>query len=158
VEQFAYRLASIDDVETLITLRIEFLAEVINTGLADPIWLDAVRQFLKTTLASGKLVVYLAESNGAAVGVGWLIYHQTVPSPASLTGRDAYVMDIYTRPQFRRRGIARAILQRLLDRARQTDCRRVTLHSVDDARSVYSGLGFVPNDSEMRLDLRKNPR
>jgi GNAT superfamily N-acetyltransferase len=158
VEQIAYRLASVDDVETLLTLRIEFLAEVINTGLADPIWLDAMRQFLKTTLASGKLVVYLAESNGAAVGVGWLIYHQTVPSPASLTGRDAYVLDMYTRPQFRRRGIARTILQKLLERARQTDCRRVTLHSVDAARSVYGDVGFAATDSEMRLDLRKNPR
>jgi GNAT superfamily N-acetyltransferase len=158
VEKIDYRLATIDDVETLLALRVEFIAEVIKKSLHDPIWMDAARQYLRTALPSGQLIACLAESTAQIVGTGWLVYQQIVPSPASLSGRDAYILNMYTRPPWRRRGIAREILQKLLDCARQTDCRRVTLHFVATARPLYSGAGFVTTESEMRLDLRLNPK
>jgi GNAT superfamily N-acetyltransferase len=158
VEEIDYRFATIEDVETLLALRVEFIAEVIKTDPADPTWLDAVRQYLRTALPAGQLIACLAESGGLVVGTGWLVYQQIVPSPASPSGRDAYVLNMYTRPAWRRRGIGRAILEKLLDRARQTDCRKVTLHSVISARPLYIGAGFLPTETEMRLNLRHNPR
>jgi GNAT superfamily N-acetyltransferase len=158
VEQIGFRFATINDVETLVMLRVAFLADVVQAGAPDPVWLDAVRGYLRTALPAGQLIACLAEADGHAVGTGWLVYQQVVPSPASLSGRDGYVMTMYTVPAWRRRGIGRAILQMLLDRARQTDCRRVTLHSVPGARPLYGAAGFNPTETEMRLDLRQNPR
>jgi GNAT superfamily N-acetyltransferase len=68
-------------------------------------------------------------------------------------GREAYIMNMYTRPQWRGQGIATAIFRRLLEIARQKDCTRVALHALPPGRPIYEKEGFVVGDKEMRLDL-----
>jgi GNAT superfamily N-acetyltransferase len=80
-----------------------------------------------------------------------------------LTGKDyrrggqtvnvAYIMNMYTLPRHRGRGIATELLARLVAHARQKDCARAFLHALANARSIYERAGFLPDDSEMRLDL-----
>lgn len=162
MSDITYHQATVADIDSLIALRVDFLAEAVGAGPPDPAWLTALRNFLNTTLPAGTLVVYLARAGAEHVGVGWLLYQQTVPSPASLSGRDAYVMNIYTLPAWRRRGVAAAIVGKLVDCARQTDCRRVALHALPHARTIYTRAGFhqVAEEgmTEMRLALRHNPQ
>ena len=62
-------------------------------------------------------------------------------------------MNMYTHPDFRRRGIGAALLARLIDAARDAGCERVSLHALPLGQSIYSKAGFSRGDSEMVLKL-----
>ena len=64
----------------------------------------------------------------------------------------AYVHRVYTEPAYRRIGLARCILQAMIDECRARGLLRLTLHASDMGRQLYDALGFLPTN-EMRLSL-----
>jgi GNAT superfamily N-acetyltransferase len=64
--------------------------------------------------------------------------------------RRGNVLNVYVRPERRRRGIARALVETALEwtRANGVDC--VILHASDAGRTLYESLGFTATN-EMRL-------
>jgi GNAT superfamily N-acetyltransferase len=63
-------------------------------------------------------------------------------------------MNMYTRPAYRRGGIATELMARLIGCARENDCDRVSLHYHPQGRMLYLKLGFVAVETELRLNLR----
>jgi GNAT superfamily N-acetyltransferase len=59
------------------------------------------------------------------------------------------IVNVYTEPTWRGRGIARALMQALMDWADTAGCDRVLLHASDAGRPLYQSLGFAPTN-EMR--------
>jgi GNAT superfamily N-acetyltransferase len=60
---------------------------------------------------------------------------------------------MYVVPAARRRGIARALMNEVLEYCRAQGFRSVYVHASDAGRPLYESLGFIPTN-EMRLDLR----
>jgi GNAT superfamily N-acetyltransferase len=58
-------------------------------------------------------------------------------------GREAIVVNVYTEREYRRRSIARALMEALLAWARDTKLDRLVLHAAPDGRALYESLGFV---------------
>lgn len=148
-----YRLATADDVEPLVALRAAFLAQVGGADPADATLRDALRHYFASALPAGEFVAWLAVADGQIVATSGLVIHRHPPSPTNLAGREAYVMNMYTLPAWRGRGLAAALLDRLIDHARAAGCCRVVLHALPRARSIYVRAGFVPAEGEMRLVL-----
>jgi GNAT superfamily N-acetyltransferase len=65
-------------------------------------------------------------------------------------GRHALVVNVFTEPAWRRRGIAELLMRRLLAWAREERLDRVVLHASAEGRPLYERLGFV-STNEMRL-------
>ena len=65
-------------------------------------------------------------------------------------GRQAIVLNVYTEPAFRRRGLARALMLDVLDWARSSGLESLVLHATPDGRPLYEALGFAPTN-EMRF-------
>jgi len=61
----------------------------------------------------------------------------------------ALVLNVYTEPAWRRKGIARALMQRIMAWATDAGIDRVLLHASDAGRPLYQSLGFAPTN-EMR--------
>lgn len=59
------------------------------------------------------------------------------------------VVNVYTEPAWRKRGLARALMLTLMQWAADSGFDRVVLHASKQARSLYTSLGFVPSN-EMR--------
>jgi GNAT superfamily N-acetyltransferase len=59
------------------------------------------------------------------------------------------VVNVYTEPEFRGMGIARALMDIVLKWAKAQGCDRVVLHASDAGRPLYQSLGFAPTN-EMR--------
>lgn len=104
-------------------------------------------------LASGAYVGWIAEVEDAVVaGVG-LLLHPYYPFLDNLEGRPtAYILNVYTEPAHRRRGLARRLLLEMFDWCRAHDIPRASLHASPSGWSVYAALGFAATN-EMRLDL-----
>lgn len=65
-------------------------------------------------------------------------------------GQQALIVNVFTEPQWRRRGLARLLMEHALNWCGERKIESVTLHASEDGRALYEQLGFVPT-TEMRL-------
>jgi len=65
-------------------------------------------------------------------------------------GRQGTIVNVFTEPQWRRRGIAGRLVKEIITWSRNEQIDRLLLHVSDDGRSVYERLGFIAGN-EMRF-------
>jgi GNAT superfamily N-acetyltransferase len=122
----------------------------------DPIALDSMASlssaYLKTAMANGSFRAWLAADGNRIVAGGAVIISPWPAHPYDLECRRATILNVYTDPEFRRRGIARQLMQTMIAWCKDEGFARVTLHASDDGRHLYESLGFEPSN-EMRLNL-----
>ena len=149
-----YRMATIEDVEALTALRRDFLIEVADAEESDTAIAPRLRSWFDKKLRSGEFTAILALVADEVIASSGLVVHEHPPGIMIPNGREAYIMNMYTKPAWRGRGIATNIFRKLLEVAKQKDCSRVMLHALPLGRPIYEREGFVAGDKEMRLDLK----
>jgi GNAT superfamily N-acetyltransferase len=65
-------------------------------------------------------------------------------------GKQALVVNVYTEPEFRRRGVARLLMRAMMAWAGENAIDSLVLHAAADGRPLYESLGFTPTN-EMRF-------
>ncbi len=151
-----YRKANIDDVAELVSLRIEFLKEIrnIQTDCNDSeIW-KSLAEYFRTNLKNNSFIAWLALDNGRIVATSGLCFYTLVPSSKNLTGKVAYIMNMYTHPNYRNRGIATYLFQKMIDEAKNLDYQKIALHASEQGKPIYCKFGFENTDDEMVLYLK----
>lgn len=145
------RQASETDADALTELRLLFLQEIGYSG--DGV-ADAVRDYLLKALPTGEFIAWLAEADGKVIGSSGLVFVDKPPHGRNLTGREAHVMNMYTLPEYRRRGVATQLLEAIQDFVVGSGVSCIRLHTTMGATRVYHGLGFRSDTSEMVLHLQ----
>jgi GNAT superfamily N-acetyltransferase len=113
----------------------------------------ASEDHLRTLIEAREYFGFFAEHKGAVIGGGGAWLRPMLPRPGALEGaREAYVLNVYVEPEHRRNGVARAIMQAILDWSREQRLARVVLHASQEGRSLYASLGFEESN-EMRIRL-----
>jgi GNAT superfamily N-acetyltransferase len=148
------RKATLDDVAELVRLR-RMMFEAMGYG--DARRLDASdaasADYFSRTISGGVFHAWLAEtSNDEAIGSAGAVIDQHPPDPANLSGQTGYIMNLVTDPRYRRQGIARRLMQTILDWLAEQGITHMTLHTTQAGYSLYEELGFVESN-EMRLRL-----
>jgi GNAT superfamily N-acetyltransferase len=69
----------------------------------------------------------------------------------------ANILNVYTRPESRRKGLARRLVETALEWCRANGISTVILHASDAGRPLYASMGFQPS-TEMRIALATEPR
>ncbi len=150
-DQIDIRQAVAADIPDLVRLR-RMMFEAM--GWQDLAKLDAAdsanRDYFAQAIPAGAFHGWLAVTPaGEVVGSGGVVIDQHPPGPANPSGQIGYVMNLVTDPRYRRRGIARRVLQDILRWLKERSIQRVTLHATEMGRPLYKELGFVPSN-EMR--------
>jgi GNAT superfamily N-acetyltransferase len=147
------RRAEPRDTDELVGLRLAFLREWGNVRSDDEVaaLAPAIRRFVVETMLTGRLAAWLAEEDGRAVGTAWLSLRDRPPLVGNLAGVEAYLVNVYTLPEHRRKGIASALLEQAVGFARQTNARCIRLHAVETIAPLYARLGFARTGDEMTL-------
>jgi GNAT superfamily N-acetyltransferase len=112
----------------------------------------SARPFVVAGLVDGSYRGWLIEIDGRVVAGGGVAIIPYQPSPLDTVCRRACVLNVYTERDFRRQGLARLLMQTIVDWCRQQGFRSVSLHASDDGRPLYEALNFLPTN-EMRLVL-----
>lgn len=113
----------------------------------------ATREYLASAVPKNEFIAWFAEADGEVIGTSAVVFFQRAPTPASLAGLDAYVLNMYTVPAWRDRGVATALFAAMLDYVRTTPARRVSLHATAEGRGLYERFGFATEESYMSLRL-----
>ena len=148
-----YRKATIGDVDLLTKIRIEVLRAA--NGLSDDADMTEVEhqsyEYYQKALRDGTHTAYLAFDGDRFAGAGGISYYQVMPTFHNPSGNKAYIMNMYTRPEYRRQGIARRMLDILINDAKARGISFITLEATMMGRSLYESAGFVPMKDEMIL-------
>jgi len=109
--------------------------------------------YVTKALSDGSFRAWLASDGDRVVAGGAVIISPWPAHPYDLECRRATILNVYTYPEYRRRGIARRLVQTIIDWCRREGLARVNLHASEDGRHLYESMGFEPSN-EMRLKLR----
>jgi ribosomal protein S18 acetylase RimI-like enzyme len=146
------RRATFDDIDVLTDLRQRVLAEI---GYASDNVPDAVRSYLEKALPSGDFVAFVAECDDQIIATSGVLIFQKPPHALNLSGKEGFVLNMFTLPEWRRRGIATALMERTLAFVREKGATCIRLHTSEDGLGIYSTLGFRRGNSEMVLYLNE---
>jgi GNAT superfamily N-acetyltransferase len=115
------------------------------------------RARLKEWLDSGDYVGWLAtpaDQPEMIVGGAGVQLQPILPRPVNAStvgeGRQGTVVNVFTEPQWRRRGIAGLLIKEIITWSKDEHLDRLLLHASDEGRSVYERLGFIAGN-EMRF-------
>ncbi|HXP17256.1 MAG TPA: GNAT family N-acetyltransferase, partial [Terriglobales bacterium] len=147
------RQATLDDIPALLRHRRGMYEDM---GYNDREQLRAMistcTPYLAMALANGTLHGWLAQAGDRVVAGGFVLISPWPSHPYDGKCRRATILNMYTDPEFRRQGIARRLMQTMIDWCRKAGFVHVDLHASDKGRPLYESLGFK-STNEMRLKL-----
>ena len=153
LEKFEYKRAMLEDIEELVRTRILVLRAA--NKLSDDVDMSLVEQetcaYYKRALETGEHIAYLVYDNGTFIGAGGVSFYQVMPTYHNPSGKMAYIMNMYTAPEYRRRGIAFHTLDLLVKAAKEQGVSQIALEATDMGRPLYEKYGFVKMEDEMEL-------
>jgi GNAT superfamily N-acetyltransferase len=149
------RRATADDAAVIAHHRVQMFRDMGDlSDDAAPALRQAAELWLAAALRDGEYMGWLAVAEDGAVVAGAGVHVRAIiPRPSAnggvAHGPEALVVNVYTERAWRRRGIARRLMEEVLAWADRERLIRLVLHASSDGRTLYESLGFVPTN-EMR--------
>ena len=146
--------ATKNDIETLMKIRIEMLKEV--NSLSDDYVFDKsfIENCRKNFECTGETQTdILCIENGEPVACASLCYLSMMPTFSHPTGKRAHLMNVYVKKDFRRKGLAKKMLELLIEEAKSRKVTEISLDATEKGRPLYESMGFSSNDSAMTTKL-----
>ena len=146
LNDLTFRRAGLPDLEAYLPLRMAMLAEL---GMLPPepqctqLW-NANRLYFQESLLKETYIAWLAENQDKIIATGGLLLFYRPPNGDNLTGLEGYVMNMYTLPVWRGRGIANQLMQIIIEYMHTRQAGRLWLHATAIGRPIYESCGFTP--------------
>lgn len=145
-----YRITTSEDIELLMSSRLEMLKEV-NHLPADYVYDDDFVANCRKHFLEGDQTTVLALEDDKVVGCATICYMYIMPTFSHPTGKRAHLMNVYTAKSHRRQGIAQRMLDILFEEAWKRGVTEISLDATDAGRPLYEKLGFVDSEECMVL-------
>ena len=138
------RKVGIGDIAVMTRYRIDYLAEL--QGDRDEAYryqlAAELEYFFKSEMAAGRFFALMAEKEGKAVAFGAMIIKRVLGDFNKSSYLEGDILNMYTLPEERRKGISSMILESLLAEAKIMNISKVALHTSNDGESLYRKFGF----------------
>lgn len=146
-----YRKLTGEDLETFIQMRIRQLREEGATEEIDLV--PALLDYYGRHMADGTFVSWLALDGDQIVGTSGMSFVEKPPYFGCPSGKIGLLSSMFTDPAYRRKGIARELLSRVVEEARAYGCGAVQITASDMGVLLYTDFGFKKNGNFMQYNL-----
>lgn len=138
-----FEKANSDDIKDLVELRIEYLLEDYGEIPQNKLALiaDNLPAYFHNHL-NKDLFVFVCRSEKIIVGCCFLYVSEKPSNPTFINGKTGTVLNVYTKPKFRRKGIAGELIKLLLTESQNKHLDFVELKATDSGYNLYKSLGF----------------
>ncbi|MCF2642769.1 GNAT family N-acetyltransferase [Roseburia hominis] len=113
----------------------------------------ALYDYYERHIADGTFVSWLAVDGDKIIGTSGMSFVEKPPYFGCPTGKMGLLSSMYTNPDYRRKGIAKELLHRVVEEARAYGCGTVQITASDMGVKLYTSYGFVHNDNFMQYKL-----
>lgn len=135
-----YHKATVKDLEILIKYRIEFLkslGEAPSEAAVEELS-SHLRDYFIKALANGSYLCYYATCKNEIAGIGSLVAREQPGHFKNPVGTVGYLINMYTVPAYRRKGICGYLLDRLTDDAKEKGITAFELLATKEGEYVYT--------------------
>lgn len=143
-----YRIATAKDIDLLMRSRLEML-KVVNGLPADYQYDEVIVNESRDYFLNGDHITVLVIDNGEVIGCASMSFMRIMPTFSHPTGKRAHLMNVYTRSEYRRQGIARKMVEILIDETWKRGATEISLDATTMGRPLYESLGFKPTTEGM---------
>lgn len=146
-----YRRLTEKELNTFIDMRIKQLRE---EGAKEDIDLvPALKQYYICHMGDGTFVSWLAFDGDRIIGTSGMSFVEKPPYFGCPSGKIGLLSSMFTDPDYRREGIAKELLTRVVHDAKEYGCGTVQITASDMGVKLYSNFGFVPNKNFMQYKI-----
>lgn len=149
--EISYRKLTIDDIDIFIQMRINQLRE---EGATEEIDLSApLNDYYKRHMADDTFISWIAVDNDKIIGTSGISIVEKPPYFGCPSGKIALISSMFTDKNYRRKGIAKTLLSKIIEEAKIRNCGTVQITASDMGVLLYSDFGFVKNNNFMQYKL-----
>ncbi len=156
-EKLVYRRAILNDISSLVDYRARFLNELYGHMENDEteVIRESLLRYFTAATSSGDFIAWIAELDRKIVATSGLVIWQKPATYGGVeSGRLGYLLNFYTIPEARGRGIATRLLNELIREAKQSGLKYLHLHASKYGGPIYRKAGFKePHIPELTLKL-----
>lgn len=146
------RFAAKDDIENMMSIRLEML-KVVNDLPEDFVYSDEMIKECLDYFLNGDHLTVLAADDNIVIGCASMSFIRVMPTFDHPTGIRAHLMNVYTRSEYRRQGIARRMVELLIGKTWEKGATEISLDATASGRPLYERMGFI--DSTECMVLKK---
>ena len=150
-----YMNASRRDMENLMSTRLEMLREVNNLS-EDYTFPDNLVDSSRLYFEDGNQTTILAMDGRKVVGCASVSYIEVMPTFAHPTGKRGHIMNVYTKKDYRGQGIARHMMELLINEAKLRGVTELSLDTTESGRALYHACGFNESKECMVLTIERD--
>ncbi|MCG8568615.1 MAG: GNAT family N-acetyltransferase [Spirochaetes bacterium] len=148
------RRAMLSDIPDLVEHRLKFLLEYQPESLPAEDYQQYLIEYYKDKLSSSQFVAFLAYAENQCVSSAGLLVESYPPKMNQKNRIQGTVFCVYTFPEWRRKGISKKVLERLIDYSRVMHIEKLKLYATKMGEPLYRMLGFLePEDLAMELKI-----
>ena len=146
-----YRKLKEKDLDIFIEMRINQLRE---EGAKEDIDLrPALRDYYMRHMKDGTFVSWISEDEGKIIGTSGMSFVEKPPYFGCPSGKMGLLSSMFTNPAYRRKGIAKELLHRVVEEAKNYGCGTVQITASDMGVKLYTAYGFTHNGNFMQYKL-----
>lgn len=146
-----YKKLTINELEQFIDIRIKQLRE---EGAKEDIDIKpALRDYYKRHLTDGTFVSWLALDGDKIIGTSGMSFVEKPPYFSCPNGRIGILSSMFTENEYRRKGIAKELLNKVIKEAKEYGCGNVQITASDMGVLLYTDFGFKKNGNFMQYKL-----
>ena len=149
--EIEYRKLSEKELDVFIEMRINQLRE---EGAKEDIDLKpALLDYYKRHMKDGTFVSWLALDGNNIIGTSGMSFVEKPPYFGCPSGEIGLLSSMFTNPNYRRNGIAKELLSRIVNEAKQYGCGTIQITASDMGVKLYTDFGFEHNGNFMQYKL-----
>ncbi len=146
-----YRKAERDDVTILAKMRISQLQDEGEKPTFD--LTPDLLAYYDRHMNAGTFVAWLAIADGQIIATSGMSFTEKPPYYNNPSGKIGLLNSVYTSPEYRRQGIGKVLLGKVVEEARQYGCATVQLTASDMGILLYENFGFQRYEKFMQYRL-----
>ena len=149
--EIEYRKLSEKELDVFIEMRINQLRE---EGAKEDIDLKpALLDYYKRHMKDGTFVSWLALDGNNIIGTSGMSFVEKPPYFGCPSGKIGLLSSVFTNPNYRRNGIAKELLSRIVNEAKQYGCGTIQITASDMGVKLYTDFGFEHKGNFMQYKL-----
>ena len=149
--EIEYRKLSEKELDVFIEMRINQLRE---EGAKEDIDLKpALMDYYMRHMKDGTFVSWLALDGNNIIGTSGMSFVEKPPYFGCPSGKIGLLSSMFTNPNYRRNGIAKELLSRIVNEAKQYGCGTIQITASDMGVKLYTDFGFEHNGNFMQYKL-----
>ena len=147
----SYRKLTEKELDTFIEMRINQLRE---EGAKEDIDLrPALKVYYTRHMADDTFVSWLAVDGEKIIGTSGMSIVEKPPYFGCPSGKIGLLSSMFTDKKYRRQGIAKELLSRVVNEAKERGCGTVQITASDMGVLLYTNFGFTKNNNFMQYKL-----